>query len=62
MVKTIITLINIVMPGYKTYCILCVSMGMMACQMLGYHQFSQEAWGMVGIGGATTWKMGMDRK
>ena len=49
------------MAGYKTYCIMGLAMGMMGCQALGYHQFSSEAWGMVGIGGATTWKMGVDR-
>ena len=25
-------------------------------------QFDQEAWGILGIGGAATWKMGQDRK
>jgi hypothetical protein len=30
--------------------------------MMGYHHFTPEAWGMVGIGGAATWKMGQDRK
>ena len=39
-----------------------IGMGMMVCQMMGYHHFTPEAWGMVGIGGAATWKMGMDRK
>ena len=39
-----------------------LAMGMMGCQFFGYHQFSAEAWGMVGIGGATTFKMGLDRK
>jgi hypothetical protein len=34
---------------------------MVVCQMLGFHSFSQEAWGLVGIGGAATWKMGQDR-
>jgi hypothetical protein len=34
---------------------------MMGCQMLGFHSFSQEAWGLLGIGGAATWKMGADR-
>ena len=28
---------------------------------LGFHSFSQEAWGLLGIGGAATWKMGTDR-
>ena len=61
MIKTIVTLIDSTMAGSKTYCIMGLGMGMMLCQMFGYHQFSSEAWGMVGIGGATTWKMGMDR-
>jgi hypothetical protein len=39
-----------------------IAMAMMICQMLGYHQFDAEAWGMVGLGGAATWKMGQDRK
>jgi hypothetical protein len=39
-----------------------MSMLMMACQGLGYHSFSAEVWGMMGIGGAATWKMGADRK
>jgi hypothetical protein len=34
---------------------------MMVCQMMGFHSFSQEAWGLLGIGGAATWKMGTDR-
>ena len=38
-----------------------LGMGMMVCQMFGYHSFSEEAWGMLGIGGAATWKMGIDR-
>ena len=29
--------------------------------MMGFHSFSQEAWGLLGIGGAATWKMGTDR-
>lgn len=62
MVKTIVSLIDSTMAGHKTYCIMGLAMCMMICQMLGYHHFSTEAWGMVGIGGATTWKMGMDRK
>ena len=35
---------------------------MTVCQMGGWHIFSQEAWGLLGIGGAATWKMGQDRK
>ena len=62
MIKTIVTLIDSSMAGYKTYCIMGLAMGMMGCQFFVFHQFSSEAWGMVGIGGATTWKMGVDRK
>ena len=62
MVKVLIELIDKVSPGYKTYSLMAVAFLMMVCQMLGYHHFSQEAWGMLGIGGAATWKMGMDRK
>jgi hypothetical protein len=29
---------------------------------MGYHVFTTEAWGMLGIGAAATWKMGVDRK
>ena len=50
------------MPGYKTYVCWVAAMGMMACQMMGYHHFTPEMWGMVGITGMGTWKMGHDRK
>jgi hypothetical protein len=62
MIKVLIELVDKVSPGYKTYTMMGVGMAMMACQMFGYHQFTPEAWGMVGIGGAATWKMGIDRK
>ena len=62
MVKTIIGLIDNMFPGQKTYILLGMSMLMMACQGLGYHSFSAEVWGMMGIGGAATLKMGADRK
>ena len=62
MIKTIVALIDSTMAGSKTYCIMGLAMGMMGCQFFGYHQFSAEAWGMVGIGGATTFKMGLDRQ
>ena len=62
MVKVLIELIDKVSPGYKTYGLMAIGFGMMGCQMLGYHHFTQEAWGMLGIGGAATWKMGQDRK
>jgi hypothetical protein len=50
------------MPGYKTYAVGFVAMAMMVCQMMGYHHFDPEAWGVVGITGMGTWKMGQDRK
>ena len=49
-------------PGYKTYVIWVIAMGMMICQMLGYYTFTEEMWGIVGITGMGTWKMGQDRK
>ena len=61
MVKTIISLIDSMFPGQKTYILLAISKLMMAWQGLGYHSFPPEVWGMMGIGGATTWKMGQDR-
>jgi len=50
------------MPGYKTYVVWVVAMGMMVCQMMGYHAFTPEMWGAVGITAMGTWKMGQDRK
>ena len=62
MVKAVIEMVDKMAPGYKPYPMMGIGMGMMVCQMMGYHHFTPEAWGMVGIGGAATWKMGMDRK
>jgi hypothetical protein len=50
------------MPGYKTYVVGGIAMAMMVCQMMGFHAFTPEMWGMVGITGMGTWKMGQDRK
>ena len=61
MIKSVMMMVDKIMPGQKTYCLMILGMCMMVCQMLGYLTFSQEAWGMLGVGGATTWKMGMDR-
>jgi hypothetical protein len=61
MVKTIVGFIDSMVPGHKTYILLGIGMLMMVCQGLGYHHFSSEAWGMIGIGSAATWKMGQDR-
>ena len=62
MIKTVIDFVDKMLPGHKTYAIMIIGMGMMVCQMLGYHHLDQEAWGVLGIGGAATWKMGQDRK
>ena len=62
MMKMMVDAIDKFMPGYKTYAVWAVAMGMMVCQMMGYHHFTQEMWGMVGITGMGTWKMGHDRK
>jgi len=61
MVPTVISFIDKLLPGHKTYCLMFLGLCMMICQMMGYHNFSHEAWGLLGIGGATTWKIGMDR-
>ncbi len=61
MISTIIGFIDKAIPGYKTYALMLIGALMMGCQMLGFHSFSQEAWGLLGIGGAATWKMGADR-
>ena len=45
--------------GKKTYLMVIISVLMMFCQLMGWHVFSAEAWGMVGITGATTLRMGM---
>ena len=58
----VIGAIDSFMPGYKTYAVWALAMGMMVCQMFGFHSFSNEAWGLVGITGMGTWKMGQDRK
>jgi hypothetical protein len=62
MIAAIISFIDKEMPGQKRYEILLVGIGIMVCQMMGYQQFPEEAWGLLGIGGAATWKMGQDRK
>ena len=61
MISTIIGFIDKAIPGYKTYALMLIGALMMGCQMLGFHSFPQEAWGLLGIGGAATWKMGADR-
>ena len=61
MISTVIGFIDKAIPGQKTYALMLIGALMMGCQMLGFHSFSQEAWGLLGIGGAATWKMGTDR-
>jgi hypothetical protein len=62
MMGMVIGAIDNFMPGYKTYVIWVIAMGMMGCQMMGFHAFTPEMWSMVGITGMGTWKMGQDRK
>ena len=62
LIKPIMKAVDSFMPGYKTYFMMLIGIGMSVCQMMGYRQFDQEAWGILGIGGAATWKMGQDRK
>ena len=61
MVPTIVTMIDKLMPGGKTYALMGLGVLMTVCQMGGWHVFSAEALGLLGIGGAATWKMGQDR-
>jgi hypothetical protein len=50
------------MPGYKTYFMMIMALGMTVCQMRGYHIFDANTWQAVGIMGGITWKLGLDRK
>jgi len=49
MMGMVIGAIDNFMPGYKTYVIWVIAMGMMGCQMMGFHAFTPEMWSMVGI-------------
>jgi len=51
-----------VFPGKKTYITALFAIGMILCQMLGYHTFTPEAWGAVGVTSGIFWKMSQDRK
>ena len=62
MMGMVIGAVDSFIPGYKTYVVWVCAMGMIVCQMFGFHSFSNEVWGMVGITGMGTWKMGQDRK
>ena len=50
-----------VFPGQKTYLTGLFAIGMIMCQMFGYHTFTPEAWTAVGVSGGIFWKMSMDR-
>lgn len=50
------------LPGYKTYFVMLLALGMSVCQAMGYHEFNSHVWESVGILGGITWKLGMDRK
>jgi len=62
MIKTVMALVDKLLPGQKTYITMAVATGMIVCQGLGHAQFSPEQWGVVGVMGATFMKMGLDRK
>lgn len=61
-IKFALEMVDKFIPGYKTYVMMGLAAGMCVCQMMGYHQFTAEAWGLVGIMGGVTWKLGLDRK
>lgn len=50
-----------VFPGQKTYMTGLFAIGMIICQMFGYHTFTAEAWTAVGVSGGIFWKMSVDR-
>jgi|TARA_R110000751_G_C13691463_1_gene472384 hypothetical protein len=62
MIAPMIKAIDGFMPGYKTYAVMVMGLGMMYCQGGGHHMFSPETWAMVTTVGGMTWKMGSDRK
>ena len=62
MMGMVIGAIDSFIPGYKTYVVWGLAMLMMVCQMMGFHAFTPEMWGMVGVTGMGTWKMSHDRK
>lgn len=51
-----------VFPGAKTYGGSFTLIGMLMCQMFGYHTFSAEEFSLVGITTGVFYKMGQDRK
>ena len=62
LIKPMMQAVDSFMPGYKTYFMMLVGIGMCVCQMMGYHVFMTETWAIVGMTGGITWKLGMDRK
>lgn len=50
-----------IFPNYKTYSGFLFMIGMLLCEVFGYHKFSDEEWKAVGIVTGLAWKMGMDR-
>ena len=61
LIRPMVEAVDSFMPGYKTYCIMFVGIGMAVCSMFGHHIFMPETWAMVGMSGGVTWKMGADR-
>jgi hypothetical protein len=61
LIAPIVGAIDSFMPGYKTYAVMFLGIGMVVCSMFGHHVFTPEAWAMVGMTGGVTWKMGQDR-
>ena len=61
LIKPIVGAIDSFMPGYKTYFVMLVGIGMVVCQMFGHHVFMPETWALVGMTGGVTWKMSNDR-
>ena len=61
LISPLVEAVDSFMPGYKTYCIMFVGIGMAVCSMFGHHIFMPETWAMVGMSGGVTWKMGADR-
>ena len=50
-----------IFPGLKTYSSLLNTTGMLVCHGLGYHTFSNEAWGLAITATLAFWKLGQDR-
>lgn len=61
LIRPIVEAVDSFMPGYKTYFVMFVGLGMAVCSMFGHHVFMPETWALVGMTGGITWKMGNDR-